>query len=263
MDNFRRNFRDFLNFIKERLYDAIFEKFFFKSVFAYEEIPNFAIKNEKTLKQINNNEKNDLMKGLEYISVYNEDFTHLRNEYIITSHDALNFSKFQLFIRKERNGYYFKKAIEKFIFRALLVLLQLLMLIYKYPKHFCVDELIDDKSIDDNTMFWINDIQKYKVTKGFNEPLFYLRIMSFILDLILLIPEFIVLYNLRRIKANLLNILIFQFIRLSIYVLFIYYEYSENFCEEAPEKNKFYRIEKTFSIPELIIIFQFYKLVIF
>ena len=176
MDKFRRNIRDLLNFIKEYLYVAICEKLFLKSIFALEKIPEFAEKNQRTLAQINDNEKKVLMKGLEYISEYNQDFDHLRAEYIISSTEALNFSNFQYFLQTEKSGFYIKKATLKFIFKILLVLLQLLILIYYYPKHFCVNESIDDKLIDDNTMFWIYDSEKYKVKKGFNELLFYLRI---------------------------------------------------------------------------------------
>ena len=192
MDCFRRIIR-FFSDLKEAFYDAILEKLYIKSIFALEEIPQFALTNQKKLAKLNNNEKNDLIKGLEYISQYNRDFTKLRTEYIISSEDAVNFSSFQHFIRTEESGFYLKRAKLHFIFRVVLVLLQLLILINYYPKHFCVNELIDDKSIDDDTMFWIYDNQKYKVKKGYNELLFYLSLTSFILDLILIISESIVL----------------------------------------------------------------------
>ena len=49
MDKFRRNIRDFLNYIKETLYDAIFEKLFFKRIFVLEKIIEFVNKNEKKI----------------------------------------------------------------------------------------------------------------------------------------------------------------------------------------------------------------------
>ena len=264
MDKFRRNIRDFLNYIKERLYDAIFEKFFFKRIFVLEEIPQFATNNQKTFANINGNEKNILMKGFEYISEYNEDFKDLKAEFIISYQGPANFNQFQLFIRGKRNGYYLKKAIEKFIFKVILVLLQLLILIYYYPKHFCVNKLIDDNSIDDDTMFWIYDNQKYEVKKDYNERLFYLRIMSFILDLILIISESIVLYNLKRIKAKLHYILFLQLIRYIVYALLIYYEYSEEICDKTSEKNIFYKKEEKFNFLELLIfIYAIIKFIIF
>jgi len=67
MDKFRRIIRHFLNYIKECLYAAIFEKLSLKRIFAFEEMPYFALNNQKVLAQLNINEKNDLLKGLEYI----------------------------------------------------------------------------------------------------------------------------------------------------------------------------------------------------
>ena len=154
MANFRRNFiRDFWNFIKKFLFVPIFEKLYIKSLFALEGIEQFAIANQKTLEKININEKTKLMKGLEYISEYNQDFKDLRVQYMIKSTEPVSFSQFQTFLREEESGFYFKKAIAKFIFKV-------------------------DNSIDDDTMFWIYDNQKYKVKKDYNELLFYLRIVK-------------------------------------------------------------------------------------
>ena len=265
MANFRRNFiRDFWNFIKKFLFVPIFEKLYIKSLFALEGIEQFAIANQKTLEKININEKTKLMKGLEYISEYNQDFKDLRVQYMIKSTEPVSFSQFQTFLREEESGFYFKKAIAKFIFKVVLALLQLLILIYYYPKHFCVNKLIDDNSIDDDTMFWIYDNQKYEVKKDYNERLFYLRIMSFILDLILIISESIVLYNLRRIKAKLHYILFLQLIRYIVYALLIYYEYSEEICDKTSEKNIFYKKEEKFNFLELLIfIYAIIKFIIF
>ena len=182
MANFRRNIRDFWNFIKKFLFVPIFEKLYIKSLFALEEIEQFAMTNQKTLEKININEKTKLMKGLEYISEYNQDFKDLRVQYMIKSTRPVSFSQFQSFLRKEESGFYFKKAIVKFIFKVVLALLQLSILICYYPKHFCVNELIYDNSIDDDTMFWIYDNQKYKVKKDYNERLFYLRIIKKIIN---------------------------------------------------------------------------------
>jgi hypothetical protein len=264
MDKFRRNIRDLLNFIKEYLYVAICEKLFLKSIFALEKIPEFAETNQRTLAQINNDEKKVLMKGLEYISEYNQDFDHLRAEYIISSTEKVNFSKFQIFLQTEKSGFYIKKATLKFIFKILLVLLQLLILIYYYPKHFCVNESIDDKLIDDNTMFWIYDSEKYKVKKGFNEPLFYLRIVSFISEFILVVGEYNVLSHLKRIKTNLFMILIFQLFRLAIFVIICVNQYYGDVCQETAKKNIFYRKEKKFNFLELAtFIYDLYKIVIY
>ena len=132
----------------------------------------------------------------------------------------------------------------------MLILSQLLILFYSYPKHFCLNELIDDKLFDDNTMFWNYDNKKYKVKKSYNELLFYSRIISFILDLIVIISEFIVLYNLKRIKSNMFFIIILQLFRISICVTLIYYEYTEKICEKTSENNIFYRKEKKFDLLE-------------
>ena len=119
MANFRRNFiRDFWNFIKKFLFVPIFEKLYIKSLFALEGIEQFAIANQKTLEKININEKTKLMKGLEYISEYNQDFKDLRVQYMIKSTEPVSFSQFQTFLREEESGFYFKKAIAKFIFKV-------------------------------------------------------------------------------------------------------------------------------------------------
>ena len=129
----------------------------------------------------------------------------------------------------------------------MLILLQLLLLFYYYPKHFCVNELIDDKLFDDNTMFWNYDNKKYKVKKDYNEPLFYLRIVGFILDLIVIISEFIVLYNLKRIKSNMFFILILQLFRMSICATLTYYDYTEKILEKTSENNIFYSMDYFFN----------------
>lgn len=88
--------------------------------------------------------------------------------------------------------------------------------------------------------------------------------MSFILDLILIISESIVLYNLRRIKAKLHYILFLQLIRYIVYALLIYYEYSEEICDKTSEKNIFYKKEEKFNFLELLIfIYAIIKFIIF
>ena len=118
---------------------------------------------------------------------------------------------------------------------------------YCYQKHFCVNELIDDKLFDDNTMFWNYDNKKYKVKKDYNELLFYLRIISFILDLIVIISEFIVLYNLKRIKSNMFFIIILQLFRMSICATLTYYQYTEKILEKTSENNIFYSMDFFFN----------------
>ena len=104
------------------------------------------------------------MKGLEHISEYNQDFDHVREEYISRSIHTFNFDNFRTFLRVEKSGFYVKKATLKYIFKFLLVLSQLLILNYNYPKHLCVNESIDGELINNNTtMFWIYKNEKYKV----------------------------------------------------------------------------------------------------
>ena len=127
MDNFKKIIYDFWKniyyFIKEYLYVVIFEKLYIKSIFALEEIPQFAISNSRAFAQLNDEEKKDLMKGLENISEYNQDFDHLRVDYILSYKGQANFFKFQLFLKEKKSGFYLKKAFLNFIFKSLLVLL--------------------------------------------------------------------------------------------------------------------------------------------
>ena len=210
-------------FIKKYLYVAIVEKLYIKSIFTLEKIPQFATSNHKTLAQMNNEEKKLLMKGLENITAYNQDFVALRAEYLLSSNGAANLEKFRDFIRDTESGFYLKKAILNFIFKVLLILLQLFILFYNYPKYFCIDKLNKGNA----HMFWINNNKKYEVKEVVRDKLYYLRIISFIFDLIILGYELYDLLKLQRIKATLINILIFQFFRFSVYGIIIYFEYSE------------------------------------
>ena len=58
---------------------------------------------------MNDEEKKDIMKGLELISAYNQDFSDLKAKYILSSKEALNFDKFMQFLRTEKSGFYLKK----------------------------------------------------------------------------------------------------------------------------------------------------------
>ena len=84
------------------------------------------------------------------------------------------------------------------------------------------------------------------------DRLFYLRIISFLIDLILIIFEFYVLFELQRIKASLINKLFFQIIRFSNYAIIIYFEYSENICEKTLKENIFYKKERKFTFLEIM-----------
>jgi len=261
MANFINNTCDFLKniyyFIKKYLYDVISEKLYIKSIFVVEKIPSFALSSQKILTQMNDEEKKDIMKGLELISAYNQDFSDLRAKYILSSKEALNFDKFKQFLRTEKSGFYLKKAWLNFVFKVFLVLLQLLILFYNYPKHFCVNESIEDN----DQMFWIYNNNKYKVKMIVGDRLFYLRIVSFLLDLFIIIIEFYVLFLLRRIKTMLINILVFQLSRFSIYAIIIYYEYSEKICEKTFEENKFFKKERKFNFLEIMnFIYDIYKI---
>ena len=252
MNNFKRIIWDFLNFIKEYFYVAIFEKLYIKSIFALEEIPVFAFSNRRAFFQLTEDQKKDLMKGLEHISEYNQDFDHLRAEYLLGSQES-NFDNFQDFLRTENSGYYYKKAGLKYIFKVILVLSQLLILYYNYPKYSCINESIGDELNDDNTlMFWICENEKYKVKMVSRDRLFDLRILSFFGDFFLIIFEFFVLFYLRRIKANLKTILIVQFYRFSIYFIMLYYEFRETICDKSVEENIFYKKERKLNFLEIM-----------
>ena len=59
----------------------------------------------------------------------------------------------------------------------MLVLSQLLILNYNYPKHLCVNESIDGELINNNTtMFWIYKNEKYKVKMESGDILYDLKI---------------------------------------------------------------------------------------
>lgn len=181
MANFKKNICNFLKniyyFIKKYLYSVFFEKLYIKSIFVFEEIPHFALANQRTFDHLNEEEKIEVIKGLEHISALNQDFNNLRTKYILYSKHAANYSNFKEFIKKEESGFYLKKAKLNLVFKSLLVFFQLLILYYDYPKNFCSNELIDDNA----KIFWIYDNKKYKVEVKVIDRLFYLTI--FILGL--------------------------------------------------------------------------------
>ena len=163
--------KNYIHFEKEYYYDFIVENLCFKNIFTLEKIPQITKANKRAIWEMNVNEKNEMLKGLGIISEYNHDFDKLSSKYLTNSR-APSFTDFKSFLREERSGFYLKKAWKNYIIRNLLVLLQLLILHYNYPKYFCDNELVEGNS----DMFWIYKNEKYKVLTIIRDKLFYLRI---------------------------------------------------------------------------------------
>ena len=76
------------NFFKMFLLDCL-EKLYMKEIFIIEKIPSLYLSN-KSPSTIPNFEKELLLKSLEYISIYNQDFQKLSAEFIYNNKDQIN-----------------------------------------------------------------------------------------------------------------------------------------------------------------------------
>ena len=76
----------------------------------------------------------------------------------------------------------------------------------------------------------------------YTDYLYYLRILDFIINFIIIFFEIYILYYLRRIKANKYYIIIYQLIRFILFVIILNLEMDERSCYESPnDENHFYK----------------------
>jgi hypothetical protein len=220
-------------------------------------IPPQILNNSKPLAQMDNSDKELLIKSLESISLYNKDFSQLRVKYLLNQNSVPNLNNFIFFIKTQKDGYYYKKAIFLFIARCLFLILHFLIIyLLTYPQYNCVDKPIDNK----DKMFWIYNNKKYKVITEKRNKEWYLRILSAIYDCSLMISEGCVLWNLRRLKVKTSIILFIQigkyFINASVIVL--------DFFKETCEKSKndgdiFYKKNYVLELEIIYIIYDIIK----
>jgi hypothetical protein len=220
-------------------------------------IPPQIINNSKSLAEMDNKDKELVIKSLENISLYSKDFSQLRVEYLLKYNSNVNLDSFRTFIRTHKDGYYYKKAIFLFIVRCLFILSHFLI-IYRmnYPVYICVDKPIDNT----DKMFWIyNNIQYKVITEKINKQ-WYLRMISAIYDCSFMISEGCVLWNLRRMKANACLILTIQILKYFNNGLLIVLDFSKEICEKSKNDGDiFYKKNYVLELEIINIIYDIIK----
>ena len=235
----------------------IYDYFGIRQIFTLEEIPKEIITNKKSPDEVDKREIKLIMKSIDLIALYNDDFSELRNNFFIGNPKEINLIQFQKFIKNYNDGYYYRKAIFSIVHRIFLFLACFLILIYFiYPKYKCTDEPFEEQ--DKN--YWILDDEKYKVKLIYTDFLYYLRILDFIINFSMIFFEIYILYYLRRIKANKYYIIIYQLIRFILFGIILNLEIDERSCYESPnDENHFYKSNR-FDIKRFLLTLATFRL---
>ena len=235
----------------------IYDYFGIKQIFTLEEIPKEIITNKKSPDEVDKREIKLIMKSIDLIALYNNDFSELRDNFFIGNPKEINLIQFQKFIKNYNDGYYYRKAIFSIVNRIFLFLACFLILIYfLYPKYKCTDEPFEEQ--DKN--YWILDDEKYKVKLIYTDFLYYLRILDFIINFSMIFFEIYILYYLRRIKANKYYIIIYQLIRFILFGIILNLEIDERSCYESPnDENHFYKSNR-FDIKRFLLTLATFRL---
>jgi hypothetical protein len=213
--------------------------------------------NNKPLDQMNDNDKELILKSLENINLYNKDFSLLCVEYLVKKPNP-NYDEFKEFIYENCNGFYYKKAIILFIIRFLFLIVEFIILYFLiYPEFICVDKPIDDN----DKMFWINKNEKYKVIKKKIINIeWFLKMVSTLIDLIFIFCEFIVLSKIQRIKGNVYLVVFAQIFKYFSDILVIVLDSTKEICEKSKnEDNIFYKKKKVLDLDIFLIFYYIIK----
>ena len=161
----------------------------------------------------------------------------------------------------KNRGYYYYKFIIAFILKFILIITQcVLSLYYLYPKYYCVNEEVSE---EDN-IFWLFDKKKYKVKKvqRSGDKTFYLRLIYFILyDFIFFFLEVYIIANMQRIKSNKYLILIFQLFKFILCGIIIFFDITENTCENSFNDTNIFYIKNNI-LEKFQMIFDIIKIII-
>jgi len=226
------------NFFK-MIINNFFEKIIKHEIFITDELDTDASSKSKSFSQMDHDEKEKILKTLEAISIYNQDFTFLLSKYLSNLSTNINLKNFRNFIVTESSGIYLKKAIFLLIIKILLILTQFIFSIFfKSQKYICIETPTDDK----DKFFWFYKGKKFKVKKDEDDYEIHLRIAIFAIDFIFIIFESLVLYNLKRIKSHISLIIFIQSIKFILYSFLIFPDlFKDNLCENSiKDKNIFY-----------------------
>ena len=133
-----------------------------------------------SLFQMTNKERIIVIKSLEENCMYNKDFEHLRAEYLSDPNSKVNLDNFKSYLRSIYSGYYYKMSIILYILRYLLIIAQFVIIIlFVYPKHRCIDESFDGK----DKVFRPYQDKKFKVVAIKRDNVLFLRIVNLLFDL--------------------------------------------------------------------------------
>ena len=131
------NFKSILNAFWKLFKNECFEKIFKFHIFTNKTIEGKILNNSNSLSQLNEANRRLVIESLEEISIYNADFSQLKQKYLLEFSSKVNLNNFKIYIIRHIYGYYYKKAIFLFIIRFLLIFAQLLSIIFlTYPKYF-------------------------------------------------------------------------------------------------------------------------------
>jgi len=109
---------------KEYCFDIVFKN----EIFTIDNsISSHILNNKLPLAELDNVNKELVIKSLENINLYNKDFSLLCNEYLVKKPNA-NYNEFKEFINANCNGFYYKKAIILLIIRFLFLIAEFFIL---------------------------------------------------------------------------------------------------------------------------------------
>ena len=232
------NFKSILNAFWKLFKNECFEKIFKFHIFTNKTIEGKILNNSNSLSQLNEANRRLVIESLEEISIYNADFSQLKQKYLLEFSPNVNLKNFKTYIKKYNYRIYYIKAIFSFIIRLLLTIAQFLnIILLTYPKYICQFKQIDNT----DRLFWVYNQQQYKVITVNKDKEFFLRILNFVAELFFFILEGFVLLHLQRIILKKFYVLILQILRLYSNCWIIYLDFSKQDCENSQyDENMFY-----------------------
>ena len=158
------------------------KKFYREDLFTFETFPESLQDIKKPIYNLSENETDSLVKSVQDIGNYNNEYALLGIKYISCnsrSNKILNRNTYKNYINNAKNGYLTKKIIALFALKYLMILAQSFLTFFLiYPRHRCLYEYITDK----NENYWYCGGKKCKVKKldNLKDNVFILRIIYYL-----------------------------------------------------------------------------------
>ena len=252
-------FKSILNAFWEFFKNECFEKIFKFQIFTNKTIDSNILNNSNSLSQLNEANRRLVIESLEEISIYNADFSQLKQKYLLEFSPNVNLKNFKTYIKKYNYRIYYIKAIFSFIIRLLLTIAQFLnIILLTYPKYICQFKQIDNT----DRLFWVYNQQQYKVITVNKDKEFFLRILNFVAELFFFILEGFVLLHLQRIILKKYYVLILQILRLYSNCWIIYLDFSKQDCENSQYDENMFYIKKNNVLEKINIFYDIIKFLI-